>query len=246
MAALAYPVWAVVVHFVLPRSLAWVSRQFVGELGLLAITLAIVIWARWWRQSGLVGPWRHRWWTLLLAGLGALNLLLGVPGLVMHGDAARLPAVLPLVALVGLCEETLNRGVMLYGLSRFGPLVAGLSTAVIFGASHVGNAFQGLPVSYVIVQMIQAMLLGLLFAGLRFRMVSLWPLIVAHAAYDVPALLEGFPQHVGPVGLGAAIFAIWTLVPFGAAGLSLLIWEQLTARELLLSLDREDAGRTRS
>jgi len=208
------------------------ERRLVEEFALMIVTVALVAWARWWRQTGLVGPWRRRWWVLLPVGLLAVQLLFDLPGLLVRGDPTLLPLVLPLVALVGFCEETLSRGVMLYGLSRFGPLAAGLVTAAIFGVLHALNFLSGLPVSFLVAQMITAALLGLLFAGLRLRMISLWPLIAAHAVFDVPALLEGYPLHVQPLGLIAAVFSISLVLPFGLAGLGLLLWAQLTRASL--------------
>jgi membrane protease YdiL (CAAX protease family) len=228
LAILAFPVLSLTGRFVLgPRLGRGLVRELVGEFALLVLTVAIVAWARWWRQTGLVGPWRERWWVAVPAVLLAAQLLLQVPGLRDAGDPALLPGVLLLVAMVGFCEETLTRGVMLYGLSRFGPLAAGLVSSAIFGLLHAFGLLAGLPVSFIVVQVITAALLGLLFAGLRLRMLSLWPLIVIHAAFDVPALLEGFPLHLGPVSLAAAFIQIWFLMPFAMTGLGLLLWDQL-------------------
>jgi membrane protease YdiL (CAAX protease family) len=229
LAVAAFPLLSVAARFALPRGRVPgpLGRELVAELALLILTVAIVAWARWWRQTGLVGPWRHRWWALLPAGLVLLNLLLGLPGLFARGDPALLPRVVPLVAMIGFCEETLTRGVMLYGLSRYGPLVAGLVSSAIFGLLHASGLFSGLPVSFVVVQVITAALLGLLFAGLRLRMLALWPMIVAHALFDVPALVQGYPMHVAPIGLFAGFFSIWLMLPFGMTGLGLLLWEQL-------------------
>lgn len=234
LATVAFPL--VLVAF----RLAWPSgsgagvlqRRLAEELALAVVTVALVAWARWWRQAGLVGPWRRRWWVLLPVGMLVVQLLFDLPGLLVLGDPTRLPLALPLVGLVGFCEETLTRGVMLYGLSRLGPLAAGLVSAAIFGVLHALGFLSGLPTSFLVVQMITAALLGLLFAGVRLRMISLWPLIAVHAAFDAPALLEGYPLHVEPLGLFAAVFSIGLVLPFGVAGLGLLLWAQLSGANL--------------
>jgi membrane protease YdiL (CAAX protease family) len=210
------------------------GRGLVGEFALLLATIAIVAWARWWRPTGLVGPWRQPWWTALVAVWLAMPLLFGLPVLLRQGVLAPVPQVLALAAMVGFCEETLTRGVMLYGLSKYGPLIAGLVSASIFGALHSLNYLDGVPVSYLVDQVVTAALLGLMFAGLRLRMLTLWPMIVAHAVVDVPGLLEGFPLNVPPESPTVIIVSIGVMLPFGMAGLGLLLWEQLHGRNPLV------------
>ncbi|HYW25556.1 MAG TPA: CPBP family intramembrane glutamic endopeptidase [Terriglobales bacterium] len=213
------------------------GRNLAGEVVLLLITVAIVTWTGWWRQTGLLGPWRQRWWTVLLLVWLALMLLIGLPVLLQQSSARPLFPLLPVLALaamIGFCEETLTRGVILYGLSRHGPLIAGLISAAIFGLLHSFNYFEGVPVSFVVSQVTTAALLGLLFAGLRVRMLVLWPMIVAHAAVDVPGLLGGYPLDVPAMSPIAIVVSIWELMPFGMLGLGLLLWEHLNGRNPLL------------
>src|SRR5215472_864225 len=233
--AVTFPLVLLANRFLLPPRLGSpgvLGHQLVAEFGLLVVTVGIVAWARWWRQTGLAGPWRQRWWALVPAGLLVVQWLFGLGGVLARGDPTRLPLVPPLAGMVGFCEETLTRGVMLYGLSRFGALAAGLVTSAYFGLLHATGFFGGLPGSFLVVQMISAALLGMLFAGLRLRMLSIWPMIVAHAAFDVPALLEGYPLHVQPVGLFGALFSIGLMLPFGMTGLGLLLWDQLNGTKL--------------
>jgi membrane protease YdiL (CAAX protease family) len=209
------------------------GRNLVAEFALLLVTVAIVAWARWWRPTGLLGPWKQPWWTALLAvWLGTT--LLGLPVLLRQGGLAPVPQVLVLAAMVGFCEETLTRGVMLYGLSRYGPLIAGLVSAAIFGLLHALNYLEGVPVSYLVDQIITAGLGGLMFAGLRLRMLTLWPVIVAHAVFDVPGLLQGYPLHIEPQSPIVIVVSIGLMLPFGMAGLGLLLWEQLNGRNPLV------------
>jgi len=223
------------------------GRDLVAEFALLLATIAIVAWAGWWRPAGLVGAWKERWWTVLPAVWVAVMLLLGIPALQQqHGRLAPLPQVLALAAMVGFCEETLTRGVMLYGLSRYGPLIAGLVSAGIFGALHSFNYLEGVPVSFLVDQVVTAALVGLMFAGLRLRMLTLWPLIVAHAVFDTPGLLGGYPLNVAPEDPIAIVVSIWLMMPFGMAGLGLLLWEQLNGRNPLVDRWLNGAGAERS
>jgi membrane protease YdiL (CAAX protease family) len=210
------------------------GRGLVGEFALLLATLAIVAWARWWRPTGLIGPWKQPWWTTLAVVWLTLTLLFGLPALLRQGVVAPVPQVLVLAAMIGFCEETLTRGVMLYGLSKYGPLIGGLVSAAIFGSLHSLNFFEGVPVSFLVDQVTTAALLGLMFAGLRLRMLTLWPTIVAHAVVDVPGLLQGYPLNVAPEPPIAVVVSIGVMLPFGMAGLGLLLWEQLNGRNPLV------------
>jgi membrane protease YdiL (CAAX protease family) len=205
-----------------------VPRPYLAEGLLLAGTLTIVALTGWWRETGLAVRGRQWPWVLLLLGLLLPQWLLTTPALVSQGRWALLPQSLVLVALVGFNEETLVRGVILSGLSWMGPLVAGLLSALIFGLLHLTNLLS-LDPGFVVLQVVTAPLLGLLFAALRFRMVTLWPLIATHGLLDLPALLLGFPAHLPPVNAVRVIVSIVLVLPFGLTGLGLLIADQLEA-----------------
>lgn len=228
LATAAFPVLFAIGRFVPVFSIGGLGRELLSELALLVVTVAIVAWAGWWRETGLAAPWRQPLWTVVPLALLAMNVLLDLPGAVAAG-ASRLPAALLLAAMVGFCEETLTRGVMLYGLSRFGPLAAGLVSAAIFALLHGLGVFTGLPVSFLVVQIVTAALVGLLFAAMRLRMLTIWPLVAVHAGLDVPALVAGYPSDVQPIGVVAGLVSIGLLLPFGMAGLGLLLWDQLTS-----------------
>jgi uncharacterized protein len=91
------------------------------------------------------------------------------------------------VALVaGLSEEVLFRGVIQPGLSRWLPVEAALMvTSILFGLVHFASR------SYALFAMIMGLYLGTLFqlAG------NLFAPIVAHAGYDLVALLWVARRH---------------------------------------------------
>jgi uncharacterized protein len=231
LATAAFPALFVIGRFVpaLARGPGDLGRDLLAELALLVLTVAIVAWAGWWRETGVTAPWRQPLWTTLPLAVLAVSLLLDLPDAVAVAGTSRVPEALLLAAMIGFCEETLTRGVMLYGLSRFGPLAAGLVSAAIFGLLHGLGSFDGLPVSFLVVQIITAALLGLLFAAVRMRMLTIWPLVAVHAGLDVPPLVAGFPNDVQPIGVVAGLVSIGLLLPFGMAGLGLLLWDQLTS-----------------
>jgi len=184
----------------------------------------------WWRESGLTDAWRQRPLVLLAAAPVALVWLVATPLLVTgHARWGLLPILLPLVALVGLSEELSCRGLVLYGLRRLGPLGAGLGAAAIFGLLHFIN-LTARPLGPTSLQVLAAFQVGLLFAALRLRMGTLWPVVGAHALFDLAVLLlTPLPRPQLNWGFTlAGSFAVY--LPFGLTGFGLLLYDQLEGR----------------
>jgi membrane protease YdiL (CAAX protease family) len=155
-----------------------------------------------WPEIGYARP-RHPWRDALIGTLGggALKLamkalvmpLLGAPPVnpVFHflaGNTAALPgAVLTIIAGSGIGEETQFRGFLFERLGRLlgaGPgarVVVVVITAVVFGLSHWPD--QGLTGTE------QALIVGLVLGGVYSRIGRLWPLMWAHAAFNLTALV---------------------------------------------------------
>jgi hypothetical protein len=94
---------------------------------------------------------------------------------------------------VGICEETLFRGLLLGILIALSPSkvrigrtefsTAGITVALLFALAHVGN-FATRPWYEALAQQIYAIALGIIYAWLRERSGSLVPAIVAHSLSD--------------------------------------------------------------
>jgi uncharacterized protein len=103
------------------------------------------------------------------------------------GNTAALPgAVLMMIAAAGVGEETQFRGFLFERLGRlFGAGVGArvaivMITAAVFGLAHWPD--QGFPGAQ------QALITGLVFGAVYARIGRLWPLMCAHAAFDLTAL----------------------------------------------------------
>jgi uncharacterized protein len=99
-------------------------------------------------------------------------------------DAAALGgwSLVAMVALGGLvipfAEELLFRGVLYGALRRYGPVLAGLVSAAIFGIAHVWPPL-----------VLFAFLVGVVHAWLRERSGSIWPAVVSHAVVNTLSLV---------------------------------------------------------
>ncbi len=205
------------------------AAAIVFEVVLASAVLAAVWALGWWRETGLTDRWRERPVALLAAAPVVLVWLLAGPLLPAHGRWGLLPQLMVLVALVGFAEETMCRGLLLYGLRRLGPLMAGAGSALIFALLHFTNVLAH-PVGPVSLQVVSAFQIGLLFAAVRLRVGSIWPLVAAHALIDLGVLLVGpmsRPEVSWPL---TVIGSIVLYLPFGLTGLGLLTYDQLEGR----------------
>ncbi|HEV2818331.1 MAG TPA: type II CAAX endopeptidase family protein [Allosphingosinicella sp.] len=188
----------------------------VGLLAILAIlagnalvvpmsAVLVLLWAHRsrtpWRAIGLARP--GSWFSALALGvLFGIAFKLAMKALVMPllgadpvnqayhhlaGNTAALPVMLYLILIgAGFGEEVVWRGWM---FERLGRVLGGgaaakaatiLVTALLFGLAHYPE--QGLP------GVEQAAIVGLVFGAIFAITGRLWPLVFAHAAFDLTAL----------------------------------------------------------
>ncbi len=191
-------------------------KQF-GPIGIVAIVvilftgniigaILVLLWASEtrtpWRTLGLVSP--RNWPKDIAVGLVAgIALKFVVKAIVMpllgasainaayhglQGNAAALPMMLFMVIVGGgVGEEIIWRGFLferlraLLGQSARAKIATVLITAALFASAHFSD--QGLAGSE------QAVCTGLVF-GIWYTLGGrLWPIMIAHAAYDVAAVL---------------------------------------------------------
>lgn len=174
-----------------------------GNLAGAALALLWLIITRTdWQRVGFRAP---RQWTVSLAValLGGSTLKLVMKTLVMPllgapatnaayayliGNTAALPAMFFVVIIgAGFGEELIWRGLLFDRVRQFvgwtSPvkLATVMLTASLFGAVHLRD--QGLAGAE------QAFITGLVFGGVYVRTACLWPIMVAHAAFDATAVL---------------------------------------------------------
>lgn len=148
----------------------------------LAIGLAVVLlfWTGLWREAGFNRPiaknLRLLWFPLFV---GALALSGGafVAGL----DALVSTFLVVLVAV--FAEELVFRGLLWRALAPGGPVVAMILTSLLAGALVLGRTATDGPWPEAVRLTALAFCGGFAYAALRWRTASLWPVILAHAAF---------------------------------------------------------------
>ncbi|SRR5712692_972989 len=175
-------------HYVVPEVYVGLVDVVIQSL----LALGVLGWLSWLKLAGFNGlsRWRSLYLLWLPALLGLFYLASAYVTPVSGATAIVLAAVSAL--LTGLEEEARFRGVILQALLPIGPLGGAVLSSLLFGMAHLNNLITHLPAPLVLAQVISAFLLGFGFAACRLRTRTIWPLIIFHALYDLPANMTLF------------------------------------------------------
>jgi hypothetical protein len=129
-------------------------------------------------------------------------------GMALQNDTTVFPAtsgvlaLLVTVALIGVFEELVFRGILFRGLeSRAGPIWALILSSVLFGLMHYANWVGGQPLDDTTTQVIHAATAGFLYGAIMLITGSIWPSVLVHAAWDgmisvVSTLSDAIPPEL--------------------------------------------------
>ena len=125
---------------------------------------------------------KHVWWLVPIVAVEAVGFLAGLD---IHGSGVPLLLLALFCAVVGVHEELYFRGLVASCLKRFGwPLMA-VGSALLFGIGHLAQALSGTESpTYVAVQIVFAILFGVVALEILQITGSLWPVIAWHAVHD--------------------------------------------------------------
>jgi membrane protease YdiL (CAAX protease family) len=146
----------------------------------LILAVGLVVGLTWRRRCGFVRPsrWRDPYLLFLLGLPLALPAMALIPPNFPSLHVALTLALGTLI--VAANEELIFRGLMLQALLPFGPRRAVFATGLLFGLTHIPNAFLGANASFVVLQATAAVVVGIFFAALTLRIHSVLPVILAH------------------------------------------------------------------
>lgn len=177
----------------------------------------VLIWARVsgtrWSDLGFVSP-PHGAIDLVIAFIAGVIFKLLMKAVVMPllgfgyinpayhylvGNSAALPGMLFAVIVgAGFGEELIWRGFLferlgaLIGPRRFATVSIVIMTSIFFGLAHYRD--QG------VAGAVQATITGLVFGATYARIRTIWPVMVAHAAFDITAVLIIYWNLEEPIG----------------------------------------------
>jgi membrane protease YdiL (CAAX protease family) len=193
--------------------------QMLGTLGGMAALWLVAARLGWLRNAGIarLGDWRV--WLVALAALiytvavyqlaffGRLGFDLGL--LVRSADAR---SALLREAVVGVVEESLFRGILLYALvrvwghTRRGRVAGVAVAALVFGLLHALQGLVGRPGPIVGLVILDSLLSGIWLSGLVLQGGSIWPGVVIHALSNFAVV---FGSRISPVNEPVVLAYAW-------------------------------------
>ncbi len=173
----------------------YLLRGVVAPLAVAAVLLALLQGVGGWWPATVreVRPLRR---PLFLGLLLAANLGFILPGLLTQPWARLTPGHVALLvlgtALVGYCEETVNRGLLLTALrdTGRGERWAWFGSCALFGLMHLPNGLFGTG-AMAFAQVLLAFMMGSGLYLLRRFSGALWLPMGVHAAWDLTTLAAG-------------------------------------------------------
>ncbi|WP_134020426.1 type II CAAX endopeptidase family protein [Lysinibacillus sp. YR326] len=138
------------------------------------------------------------------------------------------------VIAVGLCEEFIFRGLIFKYLSAKGLKVAILGSSILFGIGHFANLLSGADLLMTLLQIIYAILFGLVCAEIVAKTKSIIFPIVWHAMHDFIAFLTDSEPNV----LAVSIYVFHCIV---LIGLAIYFWRALFPKKAVMNLKNPES-----
>jgi membrane protease YdiL (CAAX protease family) len=214
-----HPIWFVVLVSILSLGLGLVvsaleylgvprdGLMLVGVLKDIVLALGFIWWLGWWREAGFTSTAyniRDLWVPIVTMFVPIM-----VFGTIINESRVMI-IILVLMFLTALGEEALSRGLFVQALLPLGKWYVVLIPSILFGLGHITQfLFLGMPLATNILQITYNIAYGMMYAALRLRVGSLWPLIMLHMVGNTLAVVAGIfgPNaiHEAPVGTLAVV-----------------------------------------
>lgn len=161
-----------------------------------AIPFALIHRLGWWQDAGFVTTVQN------LPSLTIPFLLVFIP-LPFFGAVTMEPLIAVFITvaffLTALSEEALMRGLLFRVFLPQSKWIAVLVPSVLFGIAHITQFFEGMALTDNLLQIANAIIFGVLYAAVRLRVNSIWPLVALHMLFDEFAAIAGI---FGPAATG--------------------------------------------
>ncbi|CAH1219818.1 CPBP family intramembrane glutamic endopeptidase [Paenibacillus sp. JJ-223] len=185
------------------------------------IAVVLIIYLTFRRRWGLIGfrslrTISARQWMYYIP----LLLLLGTLLLKGFGELTLSKSVFFIffTLLVAFVEETIYRGLIFTILLRKSVVAATVVSSVLFSVTHIMNAMSGQSLGDTLLQLVYALLVGVVLALLMSLNGNIWPLIFFHFVHNLIQFLGDDHQ-----GEGSLPYDIFVLVVLAAHAIWLVL-----------------------
>ncbi len=144
-----------------------------------------------------------------------MELIVLIPGYInegfyLHNNLELFGIIFIFTLAVGFSEEFFFRGVILKILKEDGVMYSIIVSSIVFGLLHASNLLGGANVLYTILQIVYALLFGLVAASIVTLHQSLTPVIVWHFLHDFLAFsmgdrIYGVEVELSPIMIGLSL-----------------------------------------
>ena len=211
-----------------------------GTMGRLAVTACVLLllWRlRWLEASGVARSGSWQVWLLALGGIGyfASASLYSVFGKVAFdfSSLVRLPDARTAITtqfVVGLSEEVLFRGLVLYTLARVWGnakqgLIAGVVlAALLFSVLHITQVFtHEVSLSSALSLILEGCAISMWWGALVVLGGSIWPAVMLHFVVNAVVAVQGLTVPMVEPGALAYQRMLWFSIPLAVLGIWLLM-----------------------
>ena len=211
-----------------------------GTVGRLTVTVCVflLVWRLGWLEASGVGRLGSR--QVWLIALASLIYFTCASLYSFYGKAAfdfssliRLPAARTIVLthfMVGLSEEILFRGVVLYGLARvwgntkLGMVGSVVLASVLFAVLHITQVFShGVSLPSVLLLTLEAWIISIWWGALVLRGGSIWPAVMLHFVVNAVVAAQGLAFPMVASEIRAYTQLLWFSTVLGSLGIGLLV-----------------------
>jgi len=211
-----------------------------GTVGRLAVTVCVLllIWRLGWLEASGVGRLGSRWvWQIALASLiyftcASLYSFYGKLAF-DFSSLIRLPAARTILLtqfMVGLSEEIVFRGVVLYGLARvwgntkLGTVGSVVLASLLFAVLHITQVFShGVSLPSMLLLTLEAWIISIWWGALVLRGGSIWPAVMLHFVVNAVVAVQGLAFPMVGSEIRAHTQILWFSTVLGLLGIVLLV-----------------------
>lgn len=211
-----------------------------GSIGRLVVTGCVLVLLQYlgWLAASGISPLGN--WQVWLIALASLIYISGASLYSFYGQVAldvsnlmQLPdsqIVILMQFLVGLSEEIMFRGLVLYALIRVwgntarGRIGGVVLASLLFAALHITQVFtHGAPVLSALLLILQGLMISIWWGALVVLSGSIWPAVVFHFVLNAVVILQGLVVAMVRPDLLAYRLFLGFSIPLGVLGIGILL-----------------------